>query len=349
MTIRLEILLSGFFGRGNCGDEAILQVQYECLKDHFDCVISVDHHDAYDGFWNWYPYNKCRLIHPSDLALDRYRRLRVMHVGGGGLPLSFNAAQVLSARLAGIPVAMTGTDIASATQYLKAREAKNYLEWFSYLAPRTRLSVERLTSLGVYAKLGADWACLLGTDDIGDSMATGQVLVVLRELPKHAMPHDYYMNVKKLLEKIEASTGLGVRLLPFCPEDERFLLSPKNLGEWPVLRHWWNPRRVQRLIADAQLVISIGRLHPLIMAANTKTPAIYIEPRPQSLSSQAATKVRDMLSELAFTYYQSFEYASRQIDSLGVAAAPPAWLDGPAPSQQVERQLKWLFTIADNG
>lgn len=37
-----QVVLSGFFGRGNCGDEALLQAQYEWLSPCYDIVISVD-------------------------------------------------------------------------------------------------------------------------------------------------------------------------------------------------------------------------------------------------------------------------------------------------------------------
>ena len=50
-----QVVLSGFFGRGNCGDEALLQTQYEWLSPHYDVVISVDERGAYDGFGTGIP------------------------------------------------------------------------------------------------------------------------------------------------------------------------------------------------------------------------------------------------------------------------------------------------------
>jgi len=43
--MRPTVVLSGFFRTGNCGDEAILQAQYEHLYPEFDIIISVDHQD----------------------------------------------------------------------------------------------------------------------------------------------------------------------------------------------------------------------------------------------------------------------------------------------------------------
>lgn len=107
---RGRIVLSGFFGRGNVGDEAMLQVQYERLSPHFDLTISVEERGAYDGFWNWYPYNQCPIIHQANTDALRADEVLGLHVGGGELRLGFNGGQLLAARAAGKTVCMSGIE-----------------------------------------------------------------------------------------------------------------------------------------------------------------------------------------------------------------------------------------------
>ena len=55
---RPELVVTGFFARGNCGDEALLQCAFEAFEATHDLIVSVDEHGAYPGFWDWYPYNR---------------------------------------------------------------------------------------------------------------------------------------------------------------------------------------------------------------------------------------------------------------------------------------------------
>jgi hypothetical protein len=54
---------------------------------------------------------------------------------------------------------------------------------------------------------------------------------------------------------------------------------------------------MQRVIADAALVVSLGRLHPLVFAANVGTPAIFAEPLAGDSRWPACTKARQMCTD----------------------------------------------------
>jgi len=315
--MRPSIVLSGFFGRGNCGDEAILQVQYERLHREFDIIISLDHHDAYDGFWDWYPYNQCELIHSSNLNVFAVKNVVGLHVGGGGLPWGFNGAQVVAAASHSKSVVMTGVDLppidASGSSAVQAK----YLNLFSGIAPRTQQSWRRLQALGVQSPVdtrpGIDWAYGLPCDDQADRLAKDKTLVVLRELPAKQLRADYKAQLESLLGDLKAHFERDLVLLPFCPEDERFLEQINLNQDYVCLRHWWNPRQMQAIIRSAALVVSIGRLHPLIMSQNVGTPACYVEPRGGGTHGVVMSKVVDITAEAHLPYFASFEDARQRL------------------------------------
>ncbi len=116
--------------------------------------------------------------------------------------------------------------------------------------------------------------------------------VVLREFPEAYLTAEYLRGVERLVDHLEDQHQRPVRLLPFCPQDERFCAALDVSRRVPMDVHWWNPRRVQQILASATRVVSVGRLHPLVFAANVGTPADFIEPLPGHPSWPATTKAQ---------------------------------------------------------
>jgi hypothetical protein len=303
-----RLVLSGFFGRGNAGDEALLQVQYETLHPYFDITISVDERGAYDGFWNWYPYNHCPIIHHGEVAIFGQSDVVGLHVGGGDLPLGFNGAQVIAAASLGKTLATTGIDSGCALAAAKHNPtiARDYLRQMQVVSVRSQAGYEVVRSLAPHARRGADWAFRLPVDSAPET-PRGLVLVVLREFPvKMQVGTDYRRCVSRLIAALER-LGTPYALLPFCPEDERFLDELESCWGRPREVHWWNPRRLKQLIAQAKLVISVGRLHPLIFAATTGTPAVFSEFNPHQQDRQrTVTKAKQLCEETGIQRFNCF-------------------------------------------
>lgn len=275
---RPSLVVVGHYGRGNCGDEALLQCVYEAFRDTHEVIVSVDEHGAFDGFWNWYPYNACRLINRSEAALLHFDPSLVgVIVGGGGLPLGCAANQVVEARLAGKRAVLAGIDawMAEDTSWIAA-----YAQFFDLVAFRTAEAYAHAGGLlgGVEAIHGGDWALLLPTDSAIDVVPDPRrVLVTLREFDLKTVLHTYGESVKTLLEDVRAR-GLVPAFLPFCPEDERFIGELGLDRAAPVERHWWNPRRMKQVIAASGMMLSVGRLHPMVFAASVGIPVACILP-----------------------------------------------------------------------
>jgi polysaccharide pyruvyl transferase WcaK-like protein len=317
-----QVVLSGFFGRGNCGDEAILQVQYERLAHSYDIVISVDERGAREGFWDWHPYNRCRIVHQGNLAVLGESGVIGIHVGGGGLPHGFNAAQVVHARSLGKPAFLTGVDARPAASAAAATALNHYLGLFDFVSVRSASAWQTMTAFSPACHQGADWALALPPEEPAKE-ARGGVVVTIREFPGDLVSRRYLRDVADLLGIL--GNGFGpVTLLPFCPEDERFLEHLPMTGRLPREVQWWNPRRMLRLIADSDLVVSLGRLHPLVFAANVGTPAVFAEPLGHDPRWPVCTKARDLAAEHGWPYATSIADLIARLRRPDGRALPPA-------------------------
>lgn len=291
---RPAIVVAGFYGRGNCGDEALFQTIYETFAADFDVIVAVDAFGAVEGYESWYPYNKCEIRHQCDLEMfDEGRRVVAMMIGGGGLAVGFAANLVFEARARGIPTFISGVDlpgldmpgcdppdrkVVRGRQAVDSEQMRAYLGGFDRVMVRTRHGLDICRQLGVEADFGADWAIRLKQDEAADvSASRRRALIVLREFPLQLVPYSYVTEIQKLVEGLKAQ-GWEPAFLPFCPEDARNTVELDLASSAPTLEHWWNPRRVKQLIASSGLVIGVGRLHPLIFAASLGVPALSLVP-----------------------------------------------------------------------
>ena len=257
-----KILLGGFWGRGNCGDEAMLQCQYEFFRDKYEIGILVDEYGAYDQFWNWYPYNLCLPLHHQG-SIDHFcsDAIAALHIGGGGLSVGFLANQALKAMYQNIPVIMSGVDLWDEDE---VGAVGKYLSCFKYVASRNfdkfPVQYDYLRSM-THIELGADWAFGLQTDEYpAITNDIYRALIVIRELPHEMVADEYTNRIMLHLETIKLA-GLKPIFIPFCPEDVTFLKMLGLVDRFPIVELWNNPRRMQQYIMNSGIVISYGRLH----------------------------------------------------------------------------------------
>ena len=284
-SARPSVVLAGFFGRGNCGDEALLQCIYESFADEYEVIISVNEHGAHQGFWDWYPYNVARRTHQMDSGIfARLPRCVGLVVGGGSLDLGFAANLALPARAAGAATVLAGVDGAYVTGKSAAQEAagQSYLSLFDLVAFRTQTG-ERppegvMTAAAAKQIPGADWALRLEADRASDvAIDRRKAFVTLREFPIGMTPYAYIEGVDDILRALRAN-GYTPLFLPFCPEDERFLSETGLDIAAPSERCWWNPRRMKQVIGSGGMMVSVSRLHPLIFAAGVGVNVVSMAP-----------------------------------------------------------------------
>lgn len=281
MNSNKRVVVSGFWGRGNTGDEAMLQQIYALLSPQFDVTLSLDRHGAYDGFWNWYPYERCSIVHQLDIAPVEPDRAAALHVGGGGIGFSFNGAQVIHALLSNVPVLIAGIDFPSLTGDAHLRQkakAEFFTQNLAFLSLRTRWSYERYMMMSSNAHLGADWAWDLPVGDVPDSSTVDEttvVFVVREENGPELAPNGG--RIEQLASVLE-NMGFRCLFLPFSPEDAREMrayASEERISQ--MCECWWNPPATKAVIKKSRLVLSFGRYHPLVFAAELGRPVMFVE------------------------------------------------------------------------
>jgi hypothetical protein len=340
------LMLAGFWARGNAGDEAMLQCVVETMGDGFDYVLSVDEHGAYPGFWDWYPYAGRQIVNASQTdSLFRVCNPLGLLVGGGGLPLGFAAGQEIYARAHGLRSAIAGIDIwsgAAAPTEPMAPQARRYLEGFGLAYVRTEAGLDKARRGGFAEalRLGADWALNLAADDSPDVLdQPRRALVVVREDAPETLARDLRAQLRRLLAAL-AAAGFVPVLLPYAPEDER-LLEELGLHELaPVVRAWWNPRRLKQLSARSGLTVSVGRLHPMIFAAPTGSCVMTTGRPTTDAGSPPDAKLRDMASDLGVDLHDNIDQAVAAIETGAIRPADPVRV--AAAKARLDRQADEL-------
>lgn len=309
---RSALVVAGFLGRGNCGDEAIFQTIHEAFSDSHTIVAAVDEHGAYRGFWDWYPYDRSRISHQGNLAVfEQHDRIAGLLVGGGGLPCGFAGGLVDAARAAGVPTALAGVDI-TFPEGGSSRALHDYLARFDEVFLRSRAATEAVSAVGITGRHAGDWALRLEIDRAKDlTLSPRRIAIVVREEPLERLAWDFVAAIESLLAGLRAR-GHEPFWLPFCPEDERLLGELALLGAAPMERCWWNPRRMKQFVATSGAVVSVGRLHPLVFAASTRTPALLLAA--PSRAVRPLPKLHDMAMELGIMTVATVEEALAHFD-----------------------------------
>jgi hypothetical protein len=202
--------------------------------------------------------------------------------------------------------------------------AGGYLRLFDYVGIRNARGAETARAIGVVAAHAADWSLRLQADTAPEAGAErGEVLVALREYGPGMIGPDYGAAVAALLAGLRAR-GLMPVLLPFAPEDEAFLARMGLAEAAPVLRQWWNPRRMKQTIGASGGVISVGRLHPLLFAAAARVPVMAVAPPVIGANEgRVSSKVKTMCAELGIAHVDTVAAALAAVDggAFGVSDA----------------------------
>jgi polysaccharide pyruvyl transferase WcaK-like protein len=276
-----KLVLVGFFGRGNAGDEAMLQCIYEAFSPRYHIVITVDQHGARPGYWDWYPYNETKFIHQMDIGhLDGMGDCVGLLAGGGGIATGYAANWAIAARGKGIPTALAGVEIwepeEASSPMFKAMQT--WLGIWDLVVPRTKASFDRAVRLGANTLYGGDWALNLMQDQAPDvECDPKRAVVVIREADPRRLQPTYRGEFEAVLSGLSAM-GWNPILLPFSPEDEAFAKDMELSRRFPSMVFWWNARRLKQMIANSGLLVSYGRLHPMIFAATTGCPTATVVP-----------------------------------------------------------------------
>lgn len=261
----MRVLISGYYGFGNAGDEALLSglIGGLQLRGHTPLVLSADPR-ATRELHGVGAYHRVRALLPALLAAD------ALVSGGGGLlqdrtsskSLSYYLAVIRLARSLGKRVVVYGQSVGplSAAGRDRIQRALAAIP----LAVRDLPSLELLAELGLAGSLVADPALLLEPPQLSG----GSRPVALVPRAGHPQLTDTLAMLGQHLRERGAETQV-VALHPAHDAHEAKRLVEQLPGS--SLRWAGAPREALAGIDGASLVAS-ARLHGLILATVTSTP-----------------------------------------------------------------------------
>ena len=311
----MNILCIGFYGWGNVGDEAMARSWEKYLVRPFEGThiryateASTDHLARVNAENPYYSANHClQSVHDTE-AMGGFD---IVIVGGGhlspvyGVPLLLRAKELRRTRF----FARIGSTVRDDFLYAGDKAvalARSSLGMFDFISMRDHAGLAALAPLGLNLHLGADIATEFTTADQTDmGLRTPYAVIVVREVRDH--------DVARQVEIVRAVLGAGrggieahipnIYLLPFCEPDHRFLdRTGLAFPGVEVLDAWRTPERAAAVIARASLLVSIGRLHPLVFAVSNRVPCVavtYRDKHLEALRNQPAATYNKMAGFMA--------------------------------------------------
>jgi polysaccharide pyruvyl transferase CsaB len=260
----MRVLLSGYYGYGNLGDEALLSGIIAGLKKYGHEVTVLSGNPEYT-----------KQLHKVN-AVSRYKGLPLALLqhgavisGGGGLLQDKTSSRSLHYYLGVLSLAKVfrkkaivyGQSIGPLSE--AGRKAVTSTLKGVSVAVRDEMSQGLLSELGVKSELVADGALLLG-------MGYGIQGLVKTSKPFLLFPRAGYPTITSALTKLaqtlvlQGHTVAGVSVQP--NEDRHDLETIRaSVSEFEILEAT-SPQELIRLISQSSYVVS-GRLHGLILAA----------------------------------------------------------------------------------
>lgn len=286
----IKIAVSGYYGFGNTGDEAILLA----LKAGFkDCIISVlDKNNRLD----------LGLIIQSDVFIS----------GGGGLlqdstsikSFLYYAGLIVFAKLFLKKVFIFAQSIGPVKNPICLLLLKFILNISDITSVRDETSIAFIKSLNVYSDKihkTADPTFIMGKEDIPppEKLQDGPSICVCPRLFKN-MPKDFETLFAGILDMLIIDFHANIYFLSFqAPQDELACnnLIQKMHGRSQILKTDSDILKIIGLISIMDIVIG-ARLHSLIFAVKSQVPALGItyDPKVKSFMDEVALPIIDPFS-----------------------------------------------------
>jgi polysaccharide pyruvyl transferase CsaB len=288
-----QILIGGYYGFGNLGDEAVLEVLLKLLRKSFPgvrpVVLSQDprataHAHGVDSISRWNPW----------LIWRRLRRARLFLLGGGSLLQDSTSRRSLLYYLELIrwaqrhqkPVFLVGQGIGPLQWESSRRRVARALANVEAILARDRESYQQLRALGLDRErllCGEDLGHLLEYPRSRSSQGRAREPYYCAVL-KEGLSQAQIRNLAANFDRIYSESGQRALLLPFY-----------RLRDWPTLQALaramrtpvelahpvgLDPKGVYQIMGGSEFVIGM-RLHSLIFALTAQVPfaAVNYDPK----------------------------------------------------------------------
>ena len=285
---RSLVLVCGYYGEHNLGDDALLQVLLQQLPSAVSPVVTA---------WDQPLVRRVFAVETTDRrslagVLKALGQSEALVLGGGSLlqdstsfrSLLYYGALIVAARCQGKPVILWGQGLGP----LRRRRSRLLARWLLGLS--TAISWRDPAS----TQLARHWGlrCLEGSDPVWGLLPQpwhgegGAIVVCWR--PVSQLDHQGWRPYLEALDQLAAQSGRPVHWLPFHQEQDRQLLSwleqqgllPERLRQVSQRVTVDDPQAAMAQFQAAGLVIAM-RLHGLILAALAGSPCAALSYDPK--------------------------------------------------------------------
>lgn len=305
------IMINGFYGAGNSGDEAMLRnFVFHMNRRLENATFFVATEKS--ALWR---QSKVYYISPMDRS--RLNLCDLLVVGGGDLGVGFGwqllsfakaATEVKTANI-GISINNTWTN----PKILKAVQAM--LSTYDLICVRDQHSKENLNSIDINCKAMTDMAIDLPPIEYEFLHKQKQVCLVIREVAQIHKQQQIEL-AEKVVELLTKDYFLTI--LPFSPEDAAFskeLRSIKSTNSQLIMTN--DPQHHKYIISNSKYLVSLGRFHPLVYAMEYAVPMLGVTYPEIYLYSKIDAWMQHVdLHDCCMNFVGPFEYFEKKWERL---------------------------------
>ncbi|MBT9164245.1 MAG: hypothetical protein DDT23_00236 [candidate division WS2 bacterium] len=300
----MKVVISGYYGFGNIGDEAILSVSINLLRsllpDIEITVLSAKAEKTASLF-------QVKAISRNDFSLitSEVKKADLFISGGGGLlqdvtsrrSLYYYLALISLAQYYKVPTLLLAQGVGPLTSKSSLKLLSLVLKGVKSISVRDKPSATLLETLGYKGKLllTADLAFLLKPDylkgaQVLESLAINNkpylFLSPSRALDRPSIVESVIQTVLFLKEEY----GLEILVVPFYPRHDHFtleLIKNRLKDRAHYVEDCFEPEVALALVGRSEMIFS-SRLHPIISAAITEVPFLGIsyDPKVDNLAKE---------------------------------------------------------------
>lgn len=314
----MRILIAGFTGFGNLGDEGILQAIMDELGDNEYIVSTTLPFTMLANYHHRFPQLKdVRQIYDTRTDFDAYI------LGGGKLNWGYGWRQALAVFSAGIPSMNYAVAYGKHPMLYHPKLNglyREFLKQFNAVTVRDQDSYDIMQELNVNSTLTMCPAINLKEEKISCPENMIAVCPRYEDSDQYGNPGNNKPQIDWIVNRLKGHED-EVLLIPFAPKNMEGVpvdlalcreISSRLKGAQILQTDGFNPRQVKYAISKAKMVISGGRYHALIWAIAHNKPyevcpsAVANYPRIQSIL-RTHQKYGDKLKEMEKANVQIFK------------------------------------------
>lgn len=289
----MRVVISGYYGYNNVGDEAILKSIITALRGenpNIDIVVLSNDVEYTEKTYNVKAINRWKMI-------DIYKELRNsdgLISGGGSLlqdatsnrPVKYYTGIMALAKLAKKPIFIYAQGVGPIDNSFNKKITKYFMQKSNYIALRDEESMELVKSIGVTKDIDIVPDPVMGFDienfesEICDNYGDSFISISVRDWSKATT--DFLGKVAKTCDKL-IDKGYEVVFLPMHGEhDDQTSKQVVSMMKNNAKVFPYDTSIEEKILCIKKSKLMIGmRLHALIFAASVNTPMIGISYDPK--------------------------------------------------------------------